>query len=158
MKTCRKCKKELSLDFFTIDSSSKDGFQRTCKECNRAKCIEWNAKNKDSLTLNRIKHRALYKGIAFDIDLSDITYPEKCPVFGFDLVRNYKVPQFNSPSVDRIDPSKGYVKGNVQVISQLANLMKQNATPVQLIQFAEWILKTYRKDINENISDTGLSD
>lgn len=154
MKTCRKCKKELSLDFFTTDSSSKDGLQRTCKECNRAKCIEWNSKNKDSLTLNRIRHRALDKGIAFDIDLSDIAYPEKCPVFGFDLERNCKVPQFNSPSVDRIDPSKGYVKGNIQVISQLANLMKQNATPAQLIQFAEWILKIYRKDTDEDTRHT----
>ena len=150
MKTCSHCKQVLPLSSFTLHSKNKDGLQGSCRDCNRAKCIEWNSNHKDTLALNRIKHRALEKGIAFDIDLSDIAYPEKCPVFGFDLVRNYKVPCFSSPSVDRIDPSKGYIKGNIQVISQLANCMKQNATPEQLVQFAEWILKTYRKETDEN--------
>ena len=58
---------------------------------------------------------------------------------------------FNSPSVDRIDPEKGYTKENIQVISQLANAMKQNATPEQLLQFAAWVFETYAKDNNANI-------
>jgi hypothetical protein len=150
LKTCSHCKQVLPLSSFTSHAKNKDKLQGSCRECNKAKCIIWNSKNKNALALNRIKHRALEKGIAFDIELSDIAYPEKCPVFGFDLVRNYKVPCFNSPSVDRIDPSKGYIKGNIQVISQLANCMKQNASQEQLIQFAEWILKTYKKETNEN--------
>ncbi len=28
----------------------------------------------------------------------------------------------------------------------MANAMKQNATPEQLIAFAEWVLRTYKKD------------
>jgi hypothetical protein len=46
-----------------------------------------------------------------------------------------------SPSLDKIDPEKGYVKGNVMWMSQLANAMKNNATKEELKQFANWVLK-----------------
>jgi hypothetical protein len=72
---------------------------------------------------------------------------DKCPVFGFDLAwgsRN-KLPKDNSPSLDRIDPTKGYVIGNVRWLSQLANRMKNSATDQQLLQFANWVLTTGEK-------------
>ena len=65
-----------------------------------------------------------------------------CPVFGFELVYgdDGEHGRNNSPSIDRIDPKKGYVKGNIQIISKLANSMKQNATPEQMMQFAQWVI------------------
>lgn len=150
LKTCSKCKQVLDLSCFSSHVKNKDGLQGSCRKCNRLSSKEWNANNKDSLALKRIKDRALEKGLDFNLELKDIAYPDKCPVFGFELTRNSKVSHFNSPSVDRIDPTKGYTKDNIQVISQLANGMKQNATKEQLIQFAEWVLKTYRKETNEN--------
>ena len=151
MKTCSKCKKELPLSCFTKHSKNKDGLQGSCRECNNKSSKEWNAKNKDSLILKRLKERSVQKGLDFNLTVEDIKVPEKCPVFGFDLQRNHKIPMFNSPSVDRIDPEKGYTKENIQVISQLANAMKQNATPEQLLQFAAWVFETYAKDNNANI-------
>ena len=146
MKTCTKCKEELPLNSFTKHSKNKDGLQGSCRECNKKSSKEWNANNKDSLILKRLKERSIQKGLTFDLTVEDIDVPLKCPVFGFDLKRNYKVPLFNSPSVDRIDPTKGYTKDNIQIISQLANAMKQNANPEQLIQFAQWVLTTYGKE------------
>jgi hypothetical protein len=151
MKSCSKCKEELPLSSFTKHSKNKDGLQGSCRECNKKSSKEWNANNKDSLILKRLKERSIQKGLDFDLTVTDINVPLKCPVFGFDLQRNHKVPLFNSPSVDRIDPTKGYTKDNIQIISQLANAMKQNATPEQLLQFARWILNTYEKEENENI-------
>ena len=151
MKTCSKCKKELPLSCFTKHSKNKDGLQGSCRECNNKSSKEWNANNKDSLILKRLKERSVQKGLDFNLTVEDIKVPEKCPIFGFDLQRNHKIPMFNSPSVDRIDPEKGYTKENIQVISQLANAMKQNATPEQLLQFAAWVFETYAKDNNANI-------
>jgi hypothetical protein len=154
MKICSKCKEELPISSFTKHSKNKDGLQGSCRECNNKSSKEWNANNKDSLILKRLKERSIQKGLDFDLTVADIDVPLKCPVFGFDLRRNHKVPLFNSPSVDRINPTKGYTKDNIQIISQLANAMKQNASPEQLLKFAEWIFKTYGKENNAYIVHT----
>lgn len=67
--------------------------------------------------------------------------PPVCPVFKKKFVE--RGVGFNdwSPSIDKIDPRKGYVRGNIQVISMLANCMKRNASPKQLQQFADWATK-----------------
>ena len=154
MKICSGCSQSLAISCFSSHVKQKDGLQTRCRNCNQISSRAWNAANKDSLALKRIKDRSVEKGLIFDLKLEDIKPPDKCPVFGFDLVRNVKVPRFNSPSVDRKDPNKGYTRDNIQVMSQLANAMKQDASPEQLILFAEWVLKTYKKDENENLSNT----
>ena len=68
--------------------------------------------------------------------------PKNCPVFGKRLTTGNKFSHDWSPSVDKIIPAKGYVRGNIQIISYLANKMKQDATPEQLKQFAQWALET----------------
>lgn len=57
----------------------------------------------------------------------------------------------NSPALDRIDNSKGYVKGNVMVISHLANQMKASANAEQLLSFANWVLSTYQQEVTNPV-------
>jgi hypothetical protein len=90
------------------------------------------------------RRRARGRGLDFDILPADIIIPNKCPILGFQLEigadrEGRKGPNRRSPSLDRLDSSKGYVKGNIQVISYMANVMKQNATPAELRAFAVWV-------------------
>lgn len=66
--------------------------------------------------------------------------PAQCPVFKQPFVERGSGFSPMSPSIDKRDPSKGYVRGNIQVISMLANAMKRDASPEQLKLFAEWVL------------------
>jgi hypothetical protein len=45
----------------------------------------------------------------------------------------------NSPSLDRINPEKGYVRGNIAIISYRANRMKADGTADEHRLIAEWI-------------------
>ena len=69
-----------------------------------------------------------------------MTIPELCPVFGTPLVGGLNGhPEHNSPSLDRLDPEKGYTMDNVVIISMLANRIKQDATSDQVAAVARWM-------------------
>jgi hypothetical protein len=81
----------------------------------------------------RAKKRSEKTGIEFNIELDDIKIPKLCPVFGFEFeVGVGKGPTDKSPSLDRIDNSKGYVKGNIQIISFKANRLKNDCDIVDI--------------------------
>ena len=87
--------------------------------------------------LYRMYHSHLKYGFNFNLTIEDIVIPEKCPILEIPLSTNpndYK--EQNYYTVDRIDSSKGLVKGNIQVISMLANRMKSKATESELLAFA----------------------
>jgi hypothetical protein len=93
--------------------------------------------------LNNAKQRAIKGGLPFSITEADIDIPEFCPVLGFKLTTGKGSVDPSSTSIDKIDPKRGYVPGNVQVMSYMANRMKSNATPTELLMFADWVYKTY---------------
>ena len=94
--------------------------------------------------LRLAKQRALQHCIPFDIMESDLVVPKVCPFLGCILTSDQGVGRkWSNISVDRIDSTKGYIKGNVWIISDLANRMKQNATPEELIMFARGIRRIY---------------
>jgi hypothetical protein len=82
-----------------------------------ARSVEWRSRN-----------RAKAQGIEFTLSLEDVVVPELCPVLGIPLVIATGCAKDGSPSLDRIDPARGYVQGNVKVISHKANTIKSNAT------------------------------
>lgn len=86
------------------------------------------------------KCRAKGKGLPFNLDLSDVSMPDVCPVFGMELVWQGK-PSKNSPTLDRFVPELGYVKGNVAVISMQANRMKSDANAEDVFKLYSWIVE-----------------
>jgi hypothetical protein len=49
----------------------------------------------------------------------------------------------NNSTIDRVIPELGYVKNNVNIISMLANSMKNHATIEQLLTFAGNVIKIH---------------
>lgn len=79
--------------------------------------------------LYEAKRRAAQKSLPFNLTVEDFTIPATCPVLGIPVfVSNTYGPEANSPSLDRIIPALGYVKGNICVISWRANRLKSDAT------------------------------
>lgn len=128
-------------------------------------CKVYREKNKEKIKISRLgsrtkdpirhllykaKQRATVKGIEFNITKEDLFIPEKCPILGLTLINGAgtgRLLKDDIMSIDRIDITKGYVKGNVQIISYLANKMKQNATKEQLLNFANWIIKNVKSEL-----------
>lgn len=109
----------------------------------------YRANNKTIIMLSQAQSRAKKNNTPFDIDLSDIILPEYCPLLNIKLDDTNETKHANSPSLDRINNTKGYVKGNVAVISSLANTMKSNASYKELEEFAKNILN-YLKPKNKS--------
>lgn len=95
----------------------------------------------ETYLLKQARQRAKDKGLEFTLTLEDIKIPLVCPIMNEPLQYVKGAYSDYSPSIDRIDSSKGYTKDNIQIISSIANRMKWNSTNEQLIQFAKGILK-----------------
>ena len=148
-KVCTKCNEHKPLSEFNKKHDTKDGLRPYCKSCG----IEY----QDNICsfkrwFTSKKGGAKFAGGEFTIEPTDIPgvkirrfkgvhprwpkmwkaieYPKVCPVFGIELEWEERVNggHDNSPSLDRIDSTKGYVKGNVMIMSNLANRMKSNST------------------------------
>lgn len=99
----------------------------------------WYINNPEIAMLVNAKRRAKKTKRDFNLESDDITIPEICPILQIPMVRKTRT----TPTLDRFDNDKGYVKGNVWVVSKVANHMKSDASPEELRRFADWIIKTY---------------
>ena len=94
------------------------------------------------LTLNRfskLKKSAEKRNIVFDLNIEYlwelyINQNKICKITG-DIIDD-----FSKASLDRIDSSKGYIKGNVQWVTQQANLSKHIMTMNELYEFCKKVL------------------
>ena len=95
-----------------------------------------------------VKARAKKKGLEFNLVESDIVIPKYCPVFPeIELHISEGLASDNSPSLDRVDNSKGYVKGNVKIISNRANSLKSNGTVDEFKRLIEYIESSSQEKI-----------
>jgi hypothetical protein len=160
-KQCSKCGHVLLIENFSKNPSTSDGLRSSCKKCEAQYRKEYlkngglekyriyakanSVKVITSSLVSKAKARAKDKNLPFDIDLDYVRsmvgenaeLAFHCPVFGIPLdwsrIRNNgnrALP--NSPSIDRIDPARGYIKENIWVISHRANTIKNDATHEEL--------------------------
>lgn len=106
----------------------------------------WYAANLELHMLVNAKKRAEQAGVPFDLRITDIRIPEYCPILGLKLERATGTAAPNSPSLDRIIPDIGYVRGNVHVISHRANSIKNNASTDELFAIARYLTALFEKN------------
>lgn len=169
MKRCSKCGKLKDESEFYHHKSSKDGLTHQCKQCMSEyrvskrehykrymayrrevdnEVIKANRRrhyrnHPESRMLMAAKQRAKKLGLDFNLTINDIIIPDKCPLLEVPFVAGERGNYEYTFSLDRIDPSKGYVKGNIWVITKKANTMKNNATKEELLKFADNIYKYF---------------
>jgi hypothetical protein len=116
-----------------------------CNLCNSDRVKAWYTP--EYKLWDRARGRCIKSGLEFTISPDDILIPEICPYLDVPLVvhKGSSGGRPDSPALDRIDNEKGYTKNNIQVISNLANMMKSSATEEQLILFSRRVLETFGK-------------
>jgi hypothetical protein len=103
---------------------------------------------------SKMKNKSKKLKLDFNLDptyLKDIFPVDgKCPALGLTLEKSINgVGADKSPSLDRIIPKLGYIKGNIQWVSRLANQIMTNATPDQVIMVGDYFKKVIKELENE---------
>ena len=144
MMFCKSCNTEKPSYQFDWRSDRQE-YRSTCKDCRK---IQQRVRYHTYKVNSPFKHRAVklkakckHESIKYDITSEYFMsiWTGKCPVFkkriAFNKHRNF---EFHA-ELDRINPDKGYTKGNVVWLSRKANRIKNNANPKELIALAEWL-------------------
>lgn len=142
MKTnCKLSRSEVSRRYRLANpeacKASQIKYRTSHKEAYLSRCLDYRKLNPEKELLKLAKHRAKSKGLPFNLEVQDILIPEFCPISGVKLESGVGKGRHRGdsiPSLDRFIPEKGYVKGNVWVISWRANHLKNNATLEELEQ------------------------
>lgn len=113
-------------------------------EVYRAYQTKWRKFNPERMMCRAAKQRARQLGVPFAITPKDIFIPKICPVLGIPLVVGESKPMSGSPSLDRLIPKRGYVPGNVVVISYRANVLKRDGTVKEFKLLSSWMIRAIR--------------
>ena len=145
-KRCPRCEQhKLVTEFYVRRRAERGGrlfLSSECKTCNVTRTSADRVRFANRSRISGAKARAKQRGIPFNITVNDVEWPSYCPALGIELDYSLGIKgsggAFNSPSLDRIIPSKGYIKGNVIVVSNLANRIKTDATIDQIERVASY--------------------
>lgn len=141
---CKGCEKNLNVSFFGKGARTRGKkISRLCMDCKGDDKTRW-----VETALHSAKQRAVKKSLEFDLTGKQIEIPDFCPVLGSKLVYSERkmssavrrMDDEHQPSLDRIDNSKGYVAGNVRIISYRANRLKNDASsPEELLKVIRYM-------------------
>lgn len=148
---CRVCSASVCRERYAKNRKARQDLERSKRRARREMDPEavksedtyryWEKKKRDPVgyVLTRLKSAARTKGLAFNLERSDIFIPEYCPILGIKLAQFGTGRGDACPEIDRIDSSRGYVRGNVAVISGRANRIKDNGSADEHERIAAWM-------------------
>lgn len=166
-KKCFKCKKIKNIEEFSKNRSTFDGYQKVCKKCfseydsvkngykkksdERKSDIVKYFKDKTSY----LKNKSKLKNLDFDLEGNDlylkyINQNGKCYFSDIDLKINVGCSDFNSISIERLDPNKGYTKNNIVISSNAINSFKGMMCELGFKSFLKEILPNLKKYSEDN--------
>lgn len=144
-KSCSKCKEIKQVEEFTKDKYSKSGYKSWCKKCHRtfnkldreyANAAQEKFRNSikgiSSTLLYSSLRRSINKNLEFNLDISWVyerVEKNVCEISGLPFEKNKNRKSLNNPfapSIDRIDPNKGYTKDNCRLICFIINQAKSD--------------------------------
>jgi hypothetical protein len=93
--------------------------------------------------LSKAKKRSKKKNLEFNLTLGDLINIKNntCPILGHEILYKSGIDNKRSASLDRIDPNKGYIKGNVKIVSSEGNLLKNRNNYHSAVKMLEYIIK-----------------
>jgi hypothetical protein len=100
--------------------------------------------------LQQLRRNAKKRGLEFSVTKENfLPLPTHCPVLNVEL--DYSgAGTWNAASIDRTDCSKGYIPGNVVIMSKRANMLKNDATAEELRKVVEYIERSKKSMSNSN--------
>jgi len=131
-KWCKSCLAEKAREYYKNTTTEQ-------REKKRKRNQYYRKSNRKKTMLALARQRANRKGIEFSINEMDINIPEYCPVLDIKLAHNAYILRGDSPTIDRIDPTLGYVPENCKVISWRANRIKSDATLEEIEAIIEYL-------------------
>jgi hypothetical protein len=172
-KKCFRCMQWKDISLFNKSPKGSGGVSKMCRECYNSHPSVKQAENNRKARIRRavssgdieyyvrfrincLRNHAKRKGIAFDLDF-DFMYrlwqeqAGLCYYIGLPMTGSMKQNGFqawDSPSVDRKEPSLGYIKGNVVWCTFAANSFKQSLNETQFadaVKNAKWWYDTGNK-------------
>ena len=93
--------------------------------------------------LSQAKKRSKEKNLEFNLTMGDLISIKNntCPILGHEILYKSGIDNKRSASLDRIDPNKGYIKGNVKIVSSEGNLLKNRNNYHSAVKMLEYIIK-----------------
>lgn len=167
-KRCYKCKEWKSFENFSINKHVYGGYSKLCKDCfSKEPSVKKGYKQKASklkldletylkYRIGNIRGSIKTKKRDTEVtisgtDLIDIYNNQKgkCYYSGIDIIHSPGTHAYNSISVDRLDPNKGYTKDNIVLCAFALNSFKGGLTEEEFKIFLKAIISKLQEYIKE---------